>query len=156
LIKLSRCFRPETSPAVPSTARLDEAYGLATKAAGKRTNQALDETQKSAADLANKEEERVKKLFEFRNKAARDRIDSCEAILRRLRASTERQVQQAVPLWEANLTRAKAELDVIRDDRDRSLREIAKSRTPTAEYELLNLARIELAVNEDRLRTGAG
>lgn len=144
LIRHSRGFRNETSAAIPPTELLDAAHQLAVARVGAKKDRDLAEAQVEAADRAATEEKRAHALFDHRRRAAEDRIDSCQRTLQRLKASTDRQVLQAVPLWEANLVRAKAELEAIEDDRQKALIEINQKRNPSAEFRLLNIARIEV------------
>ncbi|MGH2396838.1 MAG: helicase-related protein, partial [bacterium] len=143
LIRQSRKFGNEASSAIPGIELLDDAYERAVARVGVRKDGDLAEAQGDAADRATIEEKRADALFDHKKRAAEDRIDSCRRTLERLKASTDRQVLQAVPLWEANLTRAEAELEAIEDDRRRALADINQKRNPSAEFRLLNVARIE-------------
>jgi hypothetical protein len=58
-----------------------------------------------------------------------------------MRASNE--TVRVVPLWEANLRRAEAEVAALRDDLERDLADLDKRRIPGGEVQLLNVARIE-------------
>ena len=144
LVKHSRLFRTETSAVVPQLDLLDAAFRLAQGQVGNRKDRDLAAAQAEAADRAAIEEVRVNALFDHRRRSAEDRIEACRRTLQRLKASTDRQVLQAVPLWEANLARAKAELEAGEDDRQKALVEISRKRNPTAEFSLLNIARVEV------------
>ena len=111
----------------------------------KRRDQELETARRLAIERADVEEERVRNLHRHRTTAAQDRIASCNATLERLRTSEDALVRQVIPLWEANLARAEGELRAIDDDLQRSLNELAARRNPGAEYELVNVARIEAA-----------
>ena len=144
LLRLSRGFANETSDAVPDIASLEGAHKLAESAAVGRRDQELQNARRSASERADIEEARLANLHEHRTMAARDRIQACAAALDRLRASEDPLVRQAVPLWEANLARAEGELQVVDEDLQRSLIELAARRNPTGEFALLNVARIEV------------
>jgi hypothetical protein len=144
LLRLSRSFLPETDASKPSTDNLDEALRVAQGLVVARRDQELEAAQRETSRRAQVEEERTRALFGTRMQAARDRIDSCRQTLERLRTSDDSQRRQAIPLWEANLTRAESELAATRDDLERSLIDISRRTQPTGEFVLLNLARIEL------------
>jgi hypothetical protein len=144
LLRLSRSFLPETDSSKPTTDNLDEALHVAQALVVARRDQELEAAQRETSRRADVEEERTRALFGTRMQAARDRIDSCRQTLDRLRTSDDSQRRQAIPLWEANLTRAESELAATRDDLERSLIDISRRTQPTGEFVLLNLARIEL------------
>jgi hypothetical protein len=146
LLKASRTFEPETSTNPPDLRTLDEALRIAEGAATGRRDAELREAQRAAQERADLEEKRLHSLAEHRTLAANDRIHSCHEILERLHGSSEVQVRQAIPLWEANLARAEGEKVAIQADLEGSLFELSKKRNPSAEFTLLNLARIETTV----------
>jgi len=145
LLRLSRRFAPESDAAKPSTDNLDEALILGQALMVVRRDEELAAAQRETTQRASIEEERTRALFGARMQAARDRIDSCRQTLERLRAADDSQRRQAIPLWEANLTRAESELAATREDLERSLIEISKRTQPAGEFALLNVARVELA-----------
>ena len=110
-----------------------------------RRDRELVEAQRETSRRTGVEEERTRALFGSRMQAARDRIDSCRRTLDRLRDAVDPQRRQAIPLWDANLARAEAELAATREDLERSLIDISKRSMATGEFALLNVARVELA-----------
>jgi SNF2 family DNA or RNA helicase len=158
LLQESRKFPRELSTEPPALADLDEALKLAQELVLGRRDEELTAAQDAAAEGAGIETERVEALFDARVRAANDRIESCRRTLKGLRDAVAiaelfnedpGRSTRALPLWEANLTRAEAELGRIEEDRDRRLNEISKQSHPTAEFALLNVARIELATAGD-------
>jgi SNF2 family DNA or RNA helicase len=146
LLRLSREFRAEDGVGPPSLEQLDAAFASAQEAAAQRQDEELSLAQGEAAARLAIEEERTRALFDTRAQAAQDRIDSCRATLERLLGAEDRRQRQAIPLWEANLARAESELELIDKDRRWAMTEISKQSQPSAEFELLNIARIELVV----------
>ena len=145
LLKASRRFTPETVAGQPPLAGLDRAVALAQELMVERRDRELVEAQRETSRRTGVEEERTRALFGSRMQAARDRIDSCRRTLDRLRDAVDPQRRQAIPLWEANLARAEAELAATREDLERSLIDISKRSMATGEFALLNVARVELA-----------
>jgi len=144
LLRASRAFAPEESQAGPPLDRLDDAHGLAQALVKARHDEELAEAQREAAAGHETQRARTQALYESRARGAQDRIDACRQTLERLEDSDETQRRQAIPLWQANLARADAELQMIQSDLERALAELSKHSVPTGEYSLLNVARIEI------------
>jgi ATP-dependent helicase HepA len=163
LLQRSRKFLPETSNEQPPFDHLDEALALAQEIVVRRRDEELATAQSEAAGRAGIEKERIRALFGTRAQAAKDRVESCRQTLERLRKSDETyqslkaanmddwippdapRARNAIPLWQANLARAESELEMIHEDLEQSLSEISRHSQPTAEFTLLNIARIEFA-----------
>jgi hypothetical protein len=145
LLERSRSFPDEAggSADLIDVAALDRAHRLALEDVGRTKEGMVAEARVRAAERVEREQERVEALFEQRQRAVRDKIRSSKATLRRMETSSERASQQTIPMWEANVARAEAELEAIKEDRERALAEIAKMSDPTGEFSLLNVARIE-------------
>lgn len=143
LLLRSRAFEDETIGAQPAVDTLETALELAESEAVTSRDRELIMAQQMALARADIEEKRLRSLHRHRTMAAEDRISACSVTLDRLRVSLEPQVRQAIPLWEANLSRAEGERRAIESDLQRSLMELVARRNPVAEYTLLNIARIE-------------
>ncbi len=142
LLRRSRAFEAETSSEPFSSDTLDLAVSAAEQTAMARRDQELETARVVARERADVEEGRLRALMEHRTVAAQDRIAACRATLERLQASEDEGRKRVVPLWEANLARAQAELQAVREDFERSLFDLNKRRNPTGEFSLLNVARI--------------
>jgi superfamily II DNA or RNA helicase len=145
LLAISRQFGNESSETKTVPEGLDAAHVLAQRDAILRRDSEVEVAREMATERADIEDQRSRNLHRHRTTAATDRIAACAATLERLRTSEDTQVRQVIPLWEANLSRAEGELQAIDDDLRKSLTELASRRNPTAEFELLNMARIESA-----------
>jgi ATP-dependent helicase HepA len=139
----SRLLRPEESADVPDITTLDQALSAAERLAAGRMEQLLTEARAAAAAGSVVAEERLRALFERKRLAAVDRIEACRRTLERLRASGSSGEQRVLPVWEANLRRAQAEVENLESDLQRQLRDLAQQGHPDGEYSLLNLARVE-------------
>ena len=144
LLKLSRRFLNEESHPPFEPTSLDEAYATAQAVISGARDELMEGLKTKALARYEIEHERIEQLYDNRTKAAQDRIASSEETLHRLRDSDDRQQRQAIPLWEANVERAEAEVELIREDRTRALQNLAETRNPQAEYKLLCAARIEV------------
>ncbi len=144
LHRQSRLFRPEESSDIPNTASLDAAKSAAEQVAASQMNELLDAARVKAESSAAVAEERLRALFRRKVEAASDRIDSCRSTLEKMRMSTTSGQQRVIPVWEANLRRAEAESERLESDLEVQLADLSKQGHPDGEYELLNIARIEL------------
>ena len=144
LLEHSRRFEREKSDRVLDITTLDVAYDRAQKEAGAVRDALMDNLHEEMQSRFEVERDRIERLFDSRAQAARDRIKSSSDTLERLKASDQQLQRQAIPLWEANLERAKRELESLGEDRARSLRELIAARMPQADYRLLAAARIEV------------
>ena len=105
------------------------------------------ETAAKAAADAQVEEQRITRVFEHRMRATMDKVEQSKATLTRMSEGNEDQ-RRTVNMWEANVRNAEAQLGAIRDDREAALLALAKKRTPTFEFDLLNAARIVVGRGE--------
>lgn len=144
LLEHSRRFEDEESRELLVLATLDAAYQSADEEVHTLVDRQLDSLREGTQSRVEIERERIQRLYDNRTQAAEDRIQSCAGTLERLRASDQSLQRQAIPLWEANLERARRELAALGQDRARSLRDLAAAQRPQAEYRLLAAARIEV------------
>jgi ATP-dependent helicase HepA len=142
LLRHSRLFAPETIADGSQTETLDSALAGAEAAVVARRDRELEEAQIAGRDRADVEEGRLRAVMEHRTIAAKDRIAACAATLERFRGSGDEGQRRIMPLWEANLARAEAELQAIQDDFESSLIDLNKRRNPAGEFSLLNVALI--------------
>jgi ATP-dependent helicase HepA len=146
LLTHSRRFGPESLAGAPDCTTLSNAHELAQAYAFGRRDEELAEYQREAADRTRVEEERTRALYDRRLLAGGDRVGACKATLEKMHAAEEAARRAVIPLWEANLRRAEAEVAALRDDLERDLIELERRRIPSGEVKLLNVARIELDV----------
>ena len=144
LLANSRRFGPESLAGTPGCATLLDAHELAQAYAFDRRDEELAEYQREAADRTRVEEERTRALYDRRLIAGSDRVSACKTTLEKMYAADEASRRAVIPLWEANLRRAEAEVAVLRDDLERDLIELERRRIPSGEVKLLNIARVEL------------
>lgn len=144
LHRLSRRLAPEESSHAPDVQGLDRAKTVAEARAGERLNAALAEARGYAERVGDQQERRLNALFARKTQHAEDRREQCERTLTRLAASASDDDRRVIPLWEANMSRAEAELQRLESDRQLQLRELKQRLHPSGEWSLLNLARVEV------------
>ena len=149
LLRRSREFRDERPHGREGAAALDlsaleTAHERARAFIDDRRAALLREVQREANERYDVERERIERLYDNRARAADDRASASESTLVRLRASQNPDDRRVVPAWEANVRRDQAELERVRQDRERDLEQLASTRNPQAEHQLLGAARIEV------------
>ena len=145
LLDRSRRFEREDADRLPDLAGLEAAHDRAREEVSAAMEERMTNIREETQERIVVERARIQRLYDNRAQAARDRIQSCEGTLERLKASDQQLQRQAIPLWEANLDRARRELDSLGQDRARSLSDLATAQAAQAEYRLLAAARIEVA-----------
>ncbi|HEU4974150.1 MAG TPA: helicase-related protein [Baekduia sp.] len=150
LLRRSRAFVPtETTAELPIVDGLEHVKTLADAEAHAVLETEVRHAQEEASEKVAVERQRTEALFDRRYEAGQDRIDACRSTLARMCASQEAARQRVIPVWEANLRRAEAELEALAEDRERTLMELEKRGKPGGEVQLLNVARIVIAPKED-------
>ena len=144
LLERSRSFDREETDRVLDTTTLDDAYQHAHREVGQLRDALMVDLHEESQSRFEIERDRIERLYANREEAAGDRIEACSATLERLSASDQPMQRQAIPLWEANLERARGELESLGQDKARALRDLTAARMPQAEYRLLAAARIEV------------
>ena len=120
--------------------------------AGRFANARRDEIQRQAEDQAagrvETEVSRLTKWFDYRERAAKDRVEATRSILNRIRESGDESQRQILPVWEANLRRDREVLNNLAPERSRRIAEAERYRHPQVAWALKSLGRIEVAASE--------
>lgn len=146
LLLASREFAPETAR-MDSTAvagEIDAAHTLSQQFIAEERDARRRELSEDAEGRYSVERKRIERLYDNKEKAARDKIATSEQTLQRLEASDEENERRVIPVWQANVRRDQAELAHIHEDRERALRELDETRRPDVTSSLLAVARIEV------------
>ena len=97
-----------------------------------------------AAERFNREIARLEAWFDYRERAASDRVEATSATLNRHRESDDESQRQILPVWEANLRRDKELLGNLTEERRRRIDEAERYRHPQVDWVLKSLGRIEV------------
>ena len=148
LLEVSQFFtnerEPSNRPPTDITDNLEAANDLANRFAVQFARREEDERKARAADTYDVACQRLERLYELRLSGAQERLQSSEATLQRMRQSDDPTQRQVIPIWEFNVRRSKETIEHLQLERQRELDELDKSREPNIEYDLLNVARIEV------------
>ena len=146
LLFASRAFdRDEGRGSAAATApvdRLPAAYEAAEKMIASMRDEQWADLSLEASERHERDTGRIGQLYDNRAAAARKRHDNDRRTLDRLRASPDENDQRVVPIWEENVRRSEAALDLVEQHRIREQQQLNRSLNPDVAYSLLSVARI--------------
>ncbi len=121
---------------------------IADRFANGRREEVQQQAESQAAGRIDTEVSRLADWFDYRERAARDRVEATQDILNRIRESGDESQRQILPVWEANLRRDTEVLDNLAPERSRRITEAEKHRHPQVAWALKSLGRIEVVASE--------
>ena len=148
LLRRGAEFRPgvekEIGPEDVPTGDVDDAVAAAEEhiaevAAGLQA-EIVEESQRRAE----REREKIEAFYEYRQRAASDKVAATRQTLKRLEASTSEDERRVIPLWRSNLERAERLVDDLVQERSIRLKQIDERLNPTADWSLVSLVRVEV------------
>ena len=123
---------------------LDYIESQAIRYANSRQQSLKDEAEGQAAGRIERDISRLQAFYDYREQAARDKMESTEATLRRIRQSLSEGQRQILPVWEANLRRDERIAANLAEERRRRIEEVESHRYPQVSWGLRSLGRIEV------------
>jgi len=131
----------------------DEAFESAVAFAEQRAIQRVLERQ-AELSIANqerldREREKLIRFYEYRGRAASEKLASVRATFERLSASTEPEVQRIVPVWAKNLENAERVLQGLGFERERRLAQLLGRDQVTAQHEVFTASYAEIVSKGD-------
>ena len=114
------------------------------------------QAESQAAERIDREVSRLTEWFDYRERGARDRVEDTQAILDRIRESGDQAQRQILPVWEANLRRAREVIDNLAPERIRRIAEAERHRHPQVSWALKSVGRIEVVATESAEDPDAG
>jgi superfamily II DNA or RNA helicase len=91
-----------------------------------------------------RERAKLEAYFDYRERAAADRLASTAATLERMKAATSEGERRIIPIWQANLERDERLVQELAEQRGRQLANLEKLRNPVVDWELVSAGRIEI------------
>ncbi|HUY48533.1 MAG TPA: AIPR family protein [Streptosporangiaceae bacterium] len=152
LIKRS-CLLPRGGePAIPPDEIPFGSLAAAQALADRFVTEAADALERTAREQARRRADRergkLEAYFDYRQRAAADRLAATAATLARLEASPDDSERRIIPAWQANLSRDQQLVSELADERARQLTDIEKLLHPVADWELVSAGRIEIIADE--------
>jgi ATP-dependent helicase HepA len=104
----------------------------------------------SVANQERLDRERAKliKFYEYRERAAGEKLESVRRTFERLSASEEPEVQRIVPVWAKNLENAERVLQEVGTDRERRLAQLHGREQVTAQHQMFAASYVEIIPKE--------
>ena len=148
LVRRSTRFRRDEETAVPFEEipldELDIARDVADRVAESVEHDERVRAAEDADEWVERERARLSAWFDYRERAAADRLAATDATLERLRGSEDQGQRRIIPVWEANLARDRRLLDELRDQRRAQLDRVDRMRDPAVSATLVAVGRIEV------------
>ena len=135
---------------------LESIAPIAERVGNARREQVQQEAEDQAAGRVDTEVSRLTGWFDYRERAAKDRVEATQTILNRIRESGDESQRQILPVWEANLRRDAEVLENLAPERSRRMAEAERYRHPQVAWSLKSLGRIEVVSAEDEEDPDAG
>ena len=102
------------------------------------------QVQDEATERVDREVGRLRGYFEYRERAAQDKVDATSGTVNRFRESDDEARQRILPAWEANLRRDEELVERLPEERRRRISEAERHRNPQVSWVLKSLGRIEV------------
>ena len=127
---------------------LDRIGPIADGFANQRQQAIQSEAVAQAAERSSREISRWSEFYDYKERAAGDKVAATRATLQRIRESGSQSQRQILPVWEANLRRDEGVLANLAEERRRRIGEIEEHRSPQVSWALKSLGRIEVVADE--------
>ena len=127
---------------IPSN--LDQIEPLASSFASGRQQALQVEAEAEAAGRIEREVSRLADFYDYKEMAARDKVEATRATLARIQESGTEGQRQILPAWEANLRRDEGISANLAEERRRRIEEAEQHRYPQVSWALKSLGRIEV------------
>ena len=127
---------------IPSN--LDQIEPLASSFASARQQALQREAEAEAAGRIEREVSRLGDFYDYKELAAKDKVEATRATLARIQESGTEGQRQILPAWEANLRRDEGISANLAEERRRRLEEAEQHRYPQVSWALKSLGRIEV------------
>ena len=131
---------PQTIPG-----NLDRAERLADDFISDKRQKLQREAESQAAERVGGEVSRLNAFYDYKERAAQDKVEATQATLNRIQESGDPSQRRILPVLEANLRTDEAAAAQLSRDRSRRVAEADANRSPQVSFALRSLGRIEIA-----------
>ena len=146
LVERARRFDAEGSidpQTIPDN--LNHAERLANDFISDKRREIQIEAESQAVERVDGETARLNAFYDYKERAAQDKVEAARATLNRIRESGDPSQQRILPVWEATLRTDEAAAAQLSRDRSRRITAAAANRNPQVAFALRSLGRIEIA-----------
>ena len=123
---------------------LDQIELLASNFASARQQALQSEAEAEAVGRIEREISRLGDFYDYKERAARDKVEATRSTLARIQGSGTESQRQILPAWEANLRRDEGISANLAEERQRRVEEAEQHRYPQVSWVLKSLGRIEI------------
>ena len=123
---------------------LDQTELLASNFASARQQALQSEAEAEAVGRIEREISRLGDFYDYKERAARDKVEATRSTLARIQESGTESQRQILPAWEANLRRDEGISANLAEERQRRVEEAEQHRYPQVSWVLKSLGRIEI------------
>jgi hypothetical protein len=146
LVQRSLSFGDEES--IPSESLPFDSLSAARAAAeamiGEKVNELEAAARKSLAERLGRERGRLAVYYDYRVQAGKERLEATLATVERLRQSADEGERRILPVWEARLHDDEERIGALEGERHRRLEELDRKEGLAADYELVQVVRVEV------------
>lgn len=135
---------PDTKPLPARDERFEQAVAAADHAALSRLLERQSELADVNRDRINTERAKLERFYEYKEKAAEDKLHAVRAVYDRLLISDDPDDQKILPVWAKNLEDAERLVANLAEERDRKLTELSGREQVGAQHELLTVSYVEI------------
>jgi len=129
--------------AVPLTA-FEAAVATAASAALERLLFRKDELTDANRTRVEQEREKLSRYYEYRTRAAAEKLESVRRVHDRVRTSADPGEQRIVPVWAKNVENAERVIASLQGERDKRLMDLNGREQVAAQHELLTVSYVEI------------
>ena len=148
LVERARRFDVEGSidpQTIPNN--LDHAERLANDFISDKRREIQREAESQAAERVDGEVARLNAFYDYKGRAAQDKVEAARATLNRIKESGDSRQRRILPVLEANLRSDEAAAARLSLDRSRRIAEAEANRSPQVSFALRSLGRIEIVAS---------
>jgi len=148
LVERARRFDAEESidpQTIPDN--LDHAERLANDFISDKRQKLQREAESQASERVGGEVSRLNAFYDYKERAAQDKVEATRATLNRIRESGDAKQRRILPVWEATLRTDEAAAERLSSDRSRRISAAEANRSPQVSFALKSLGRIEIVAS---------
>lgn len=132
------------APADYSLDELDQAISVAETHCYARLHEVEGAVRGESQRGLDREREKMTAYFDYRDVAARDRLQSSQQTLRQLEAADSAETRRIIPVWKANVARDERLIEQLCEERQNRLTALTRRAAGSGDLRLLAVARVNI------------
>ena len=135
-------------PADVPTDQLHDALAAAEAFGFARLRELEDRAHEESQRQLERERSKLHGYFDYREQAARDRLESSRRVLARLEAADSAETRRIIPVWRTNVARDERLIEELKAERVHRLSQLDQRAVGSGDLRLVAVARVELITGE--------